>query len=277
MDRIGFAVAIPGRFMDIPYVGRLNGMPPSDVVSQIRINFSMVLNLLLSHTPEQVQELLEKSFAAYLKRHQKRRKRRNLDHRDMLWEDFLKHLGFLKETGYVNEDDRLTADGIWASQLRIDQPLMVAEGFRRNVFPDRNPVLLAAIIGAFVNEREVDDRIEKKQVPKRLRNAFLGVKRKLRSFARLMIDRGFEVRPLFLRPALTVYAWAAGDPWEQVTRISEMEEGNLAMLILRTADNLRHVRSLARVFPEASATAVEAIELLLRDPVLPAEQFDYPI
>ncbi|CAB5148452.1 ATP-dependent DNA helicase [Olavius algarvensis associated proteobacterium Delta 3] len=269
MDRIGFAVAIPGRFMDIPYVGRLNGMPPSDVVSQIRVNFSMVLNLLLSHTPEQIEELLEKSFAAYLKRHPKRRQRRHSDNRDMLWESFLDHLAFLKETGFVGDDDRLTEDGIWASQLRMDQPLMVAEGFRRNVFPDRDPVLLAAIIGAFVNERELDDRIEKKEIPKRLQTAFLKVKRELRSFARLMADRGFDVRPLYLRPALTVYAWAAGDPWEHVVRISEMEEGNLAMLILRTVDNLRHVRGLVRVFPAAAAAAEEGIELVLRDPVLP--------
>ena len=277
MDRIGFAVAIPGRFMDIPYVGRLNGMPPSDVDSQIRVNFSMVLNLLLSHTPDQIKELLEKSFAAFLKKHRKPRKRHIRHRRDVLWEDFLEHLTFLKDTGYVDPQDRLTDDGIWASQLRIDQPLLVAEGFRRGVFPDRDPILLAAIIGAFVNEREANDRIDKKQVPKRLQTAFLKVKRELRSFARLMIDRGFEVKPLYLRPALTVYAWAAGDPWTHVVRISEMEEGNLAMLILRTADNLRHVRSLARVFPEAASAANEGTSLLLRDPVLPDEQYPYAV
>jgi len=276
MDRIGFAVAIPGRFMDIPYVGRLAAMPPSDVISQIRINFSMVLNLLLSHTPDQIQELLEKSFAAYLKTHQKRRKRHARQSRDVLWEDFLEHLAFLKDTGYVDSDDRLTEDGIWASQLRIDQPLMVAEGFRRNVFPQRDPILLAAIIGAFVNEREMSDRIDKKHVPNRLQTAFVKVKRELRSFARLMTDRGFEVKPLYLRPALTVYAWAAGDPWSQVVRISEMEEGNLAMLILRTADNLRHVRALSRVFPEAASAADEGIQMVLRDPVLPEDQYPYP-
>jgi hypothetical protein len=46
------------------------------------------------------------------------------------------------------------------------------------------------------------------------------------------------------------------------------------MLILRTADNLRHIRSLAEVFPEASLTAAKAIDLILRDPVVP---FDYPV
>ena len=50
--------------------------------------------------------------------------------------------------------------------------------------------------------------------------------------------------------------------------LAEIEEGNLAMLILRTADNLRHIRSLGRVFPSAAATAARGIESILRDPVV---------
>jgi len=46
-----------------------------------------------------------------------------------------------------------------------------------------------------------------------------------------------------------------------------MEEGDLAMLILRTADNLRHIRSLKRVFPEAALTSATSIDLILRSPV----------
>jgi len=40
------------------------------------------------------------------------------------------------------------------------------------------------------------------------------------------------------------------------------------MLILRTADNLRHVRALSDAFPEAAQTAEDAIDRILRDPVL---------
>jgi ATP-dependent RNA helicase HelY len=64
-DKIGFAVAVPGRFMDAHLAARLVSAPPTDVGSQIRINFSMVLNLLLSHTPEQVEDLLKRSFATF--------------------------------------------------------------------------------------------------------------------------------------------------------------------------------------------------------------------
>jgi hypothetical protein len=47
-----------------------------------------------------------------------------------------------------------------------------------------------------------------------------------------------------------------------------MEEGDLVMLILRTADNLRHIRGLKQVFPEAAETAARSIELILREPVV---------
>ncbi|HUV76884.1 MAG TPA: ATP-dependent DNA helicase, partial [Desulfobacterales bacterium] len=177
------------------------------------------------------------------------------------------HLDFLKETGYVTQDGVLTADGIWASQLRVDQPLMTAEGFRRGIFPESDPALLAAMTTLFVNERESDDRMEKAFKPKTLLTAFDRVQKGLRPFAGLMADRGFEVRPLFLRPAAAIYAWALGQPWEKVLAIAEMEEGDLAMLILRTADNLRHIRSLKRVFPEAALTSATSIDLIMRSPV----------
>ena len=66
MDKIGFALVVPGKFMDVRLMAKLFAQPPSEVVSQIKINFSMVLNLLLSHNPDQIEELLRKSFANYL-------------------------------------------------------------------------------------------------------------------------------------------------------------------------------------------------------------------
>ena len=271
MDHIGFAVAVPGKFMDIKLTAKLTASPPSDVNSQIKINFSMALNLLLSHTPDQIEDLLKKSFATYMivKAKKKRKARKSLrDEHKLLWRDFLHHLNFLKDTGYVTEEGALTTDGTWASQLRVDQPLVIAEGFRQGIFPESDPALLAAMIALFVNERESDDSIEKMFKPKTLLTTFRKVKTSLEPFSKQMTDRGFEVRPLFLRPAATLYAWAAGQPWEKVLSVSKMEEGDLAMLILRTADNLRHVRTLTRVFPEAAKTSARSIELIMRYPVI---------
>jgi superfamily II RNA helicase len=267
MDKIGFGLVIPDKYMDVGLVARLLSSPASDIDSQIRINFSMVLNLLLSHRPEQIQGLLSKSFATFLLS----RARRDIsqpESREQLWQDFLRHLDFLKATGFVSAEGELTPDGIWASQLRVDQPLLIAEGFRKEIFPQDKSDLLAAMIASFVNERETDDRINKELVSDPLAQAYSKLSKGLRPFAARMAQSGFDVRPLYFRPSVAVFAWAQEESWERVLRIAEMEEGNLAMLILRTADNLRHIRNLKDVFPEAAATAAEAIDKIMREPVV---------
>jgi len=270
MDHIGFAMIVPGKFMDIRFIAKILASPPSEIASQIKINFSMVLNLLLSHKPDEINDLLSKSLATYtlLKNQQKQRvpKGRSITHQ-YLWQDFIKHLNFLKDTGYVTAGGALTDDGAWASQLRVDQPLLIAEGFRLGIFPQSDPALLAAVIASFVFERESNDSIEKTALPHKLAATFQTLKKRLKPFSEQMAARGFGGRPLFLRPAVTMFAWATGQPWEKVVSLAEIEEGNLAMLILRTADNLRHIRSLGRVFPEAAQTAATAVELIMREPV----------
>jgi superfamily II RNA helicase len=267
MDNIGFAMLLPNKFMDVRLMTRLFHSTASDVTSQIRINFSMVLNLLLSHNPNQIKDLLMRSFAAHLIRKGGQKKTRKGSHQS-LWSDFLRHLHFLQETGYVTAEGELTADGRWASQLRVDQPLLIAEGFRLGILPISEPSLLAAIISAFVNERESDTKMPKKKVPKPLMNTFYRVVKGLRPFAWQMLDQGFNARPLLLRPVVAIYAWAIGESWEKVGSLAEMEEGDLVMLILRTADNLRHIRGLKQVFPEAAETAGRSIDLILREPVV---------
>jgi superfamily II RNA helicase len=276
MDRIGFSLIVPGKYMEVREVAKLTGARPAAVHSQIRINFSMTLNLLLSHTPLEIEDLLKRSFATYLlvSRAGTIEAAKGQDHRrqeeihNLLWEDFEDHLAFLKETGFVAEDDSLTEDGKWASQLRIDQPLVVAEGLRKGILPDDDPALMAAVMAAFVNERESNDRMEGRLLPNRLTKYMRRIQKELHGFTRHLTARRFAVRPLYLRPAATLYAWARGIPWEMVARDYEMAEGDLSMLILRTGDHLRHVRTLTNVFPRAAQCADDAISAILRDPVI---------
>jgi superfamily II RNA helicase len=108
----------------------------------------------------------------------------------------------------------------------------------------------------------------KKKVPKPLIDAYFRMIEGLRPFVRQLLEQGFDARPLLLRPVVAIHAWTMGEPWEKVCRLAEMEEGDLVMLILRTADNLRHIRGLRQFFPEASETADRSIDLILREPVV---------
>ena len=477
-DRIGFAVAIPGKFMDLRLIAELCTSPPEDVISQIKVDFPMVLNLLLSHTPEKIREIFQRSFATYLNlagqqkgldrrlkkggralmvllpeavcagpefvleltrkraaliqeikdlsrrlktsearltkatslvpgrlfldrrsrmycaiKPQARRGQQGvlacrikpglhargkhikmrwfrperashildrvlelpptedvaglvrllaetsqaepppiLEHLPMgedeaaflrplkgrihfieqeldrlicnecshfrlchgkprgpfrpalegfafmwdaanavrmrLWNAFLKHLEFLKKEGFVTQENTLTHDGMWASHLRLDQPLMIAEGLRKGLLPEADPALLAALVAPFVYDRDVEVQIDESKIPKRLTKAYNRMKKALGPLVERKTVQGFEVRPVLFWPSATVYAWANGQPWERVLEIAGMAEGDLAMLVLRTADNLRQIAALTKVYPAIARSALEAISIILREPIL---------
>ncbi|MFH1490554.1 MAG: DEAD/DEAH box helicase, partial [Pseudomonadota bacterium] len=79
-----------------------------------------------------------------------------------LWVSFKKHLRFLKETGFVDEEDRLTPDGLWASKLRLDHPLLIAEAIRKGAFEEVTPEIMACCMAPFVWDRvqDLDIKIE---------------------------------------------------------------------------------------------------------------------
>jgi ATP-dependent RNA helicase HelY len=239
--------------------------PPADVYSQIRINFSMTLNLLLSHTPAEVEICCTAPWPLF-------------SGMAIPWAATRRPHPFV--AGFpaacalpachrfcrrTTPADRGRPVG---RKLRIDQPLLVAEGLRLGLFPQTDAVLLAAIIASMVNDKETDEHLDKKALPEPLVKAVNRVGRGLRGFAKHMQARGFEARPLYLKPAAAVFNWAHGRPWDKAVEAGQMAEGDLAMLALRTADNLRHVVALKNVFPQVAETAKYAVERILRDPVV---------
>ncbi len=273
MDNVGFGLMLPGRFMNLKYVARLVDAPPLDVDSQIKIDFSMVLNLLLSHTPNEIRTLLDKSFASYLIASGKKggriaRKRfgNDLEH---LWLDFQSHMAFLTQENFVTSEGALTEDGLWASKLRIDSPLLVAQSIRKSLLPISDPALLASIIGTFVNEKEfTDDPLHQTAIPKRLKEVFMDLRYGLKPFAIKLLKKGFSAPNLYIQPAALLYAWAHGEDWDDLMVGSVFAEGDFARLILRTAENLRQIAKLEDTFPQIAKTAKEAIELILKEPIV---------
>jgi superfamily II RNA helicase len=186
-----------------------------------------------------------------------------------LWREFSRYCGFLQQEGYVDSAGRLTPDGIWASQLRLDQPLMIAEGIRQGVFPHNDAALLAGLIAPFVSDRDQQDKPPARrawshtpigQVLTRMASALRPLQLRLR-------HNHFAVNPISFWPAAAAHAWASGASWDEVLELSGLDEGDLATLIYRTADNLRQIEGLSQSHPSLAASATEAIARLLREPV----------
>jgi superfamily II RNA helicase len=190
--------------------------------------------------------------------------------RNALWKEFEKHLQFLSLTGFATEEGALTADGLWAAQLRLDQPLLIAELIRKGILNDLKPELLCGVIAPFVNDKfrdlEVDDSVQWERAA--LASAFARMKRALDELIDLKKKHGFEVPIAQFWPAAAIYAWACGKTWEEVLHLTSVDEGDMAMLVFRTADNLRQIISLEGTHPALAGKAREALQLILREPVI---------
>jgi superfamily II RNA helicase len=358
---IGFGLLVPSPYLQPQLILELARSPAEPLVSQIRINFSMTLNLLLSHRPEEVKHMLSRSFAAYQDRGRDRYKSNHIDkilleirmllpqgrcdtsdpfevnehlkkrlgfikenrkahgkpgkedatrlpteyfpcdecthvricHRQGkgplhsllrraeallsggerseadLWFGFKRHLRFLRETGFVDKQDKLSADGLWASNLRVDQPLLIAEAIRKGYLDGLSPEMLSAALAPFVWDREQDVavRMDGAKDPEGLKLVFSRVIEGIGEMVALKRARGFESYPLAYWPTLALLIWARGQSWEALLRQVRIDEGDMASLITRTADHLRQVASLKGSHPQLAKVASIAVQMILREPV----------
>jgi ATP-dependent RNA helicase HelY len=394
-DKVGFALIVPGPYQDVQRIGWLFRARPERIRSQIQINFSMVLNLLLSHRPGAIRSLLQKSLAAFLSgggeerpwgrrdvkgdhlyaggqgrqsqlgrglsrgrlflhsdgsvhiafwlkeragkalcmAHRLDRKARVrkgrlvlkgvplsqidavLDRqiplppeddlegmcmvlddlnaqtilygRDQelapmnsgggqgdfdrdggwLWKDFIKHLQFLRDTGFVDEQDRLTADGRWASQLRLDHPILVAEAIRGGLFEGRSAAVLAGLIAPFVTDREREVFILGMDLED-IGDAFDALVAGIQRMRKAMKKRQFPSASLQFWPAAVLSLWAKGMSWSELCQVVALDEGDLVALIVRTADHIRQICALSKTHPNLVRTARSALQRIQREPAV---------
>jgi superfamily II RNA helicase len=187
-----------------------------------------------------------------------------------LWLSLLGHLEFLKAEGFADAQGRLTPDGQWASRLRLDQPLSIAEAIRTKNLPEDDPALMAALIAPFVDERDKDvdppglvAAVQAQLRPhlSRLTEALLPLHERMRA-------AGFAVPVVHLGPAAALFLWCQGVAWERLLSLCDWDQGDLVNLIFRTADNLRQVAGLTETHPGLAEAASRAVEGILRPPVV---------
>lgn len=184
--------------------------------------------------------------------------------------NFRKHLSLLQELNYIDEQGAPTHDGRWAARLRLDHPLLIAQLIREREFSELNPKQLAALMAPFVMDKDKEIVISRElwQRTNPLWKRFRNMLQKLKPFAELLIARGFDVPNIMFWPAAAVFLWAEEVEWGELIENVDADEGDLAMLILRTADHLRQLLSLEKEEPKLAATAAKALNSLMRAPLV---------
>jgi len=265
MDKVGFTLVVPGRYMDLKLIKELVLSEPEPLESKIAVNFSMTLNLLLSHDPDGIKDLLRLSFAGF-----RENPRRAARVHAKLLKEFRRHLSVLQELDYVDVNGAPTYDGSWAAKLRLDYPLLIGELIRQGAFEDLDSKQLAAMVAPFVMDKDKEALVSRElwERTRPLWKMFRHVMGTLKPLMGFMVSRGFGVPDIMFWPAASVYLWAEEVDWDTLTAHIDADEGDLAMLILRTADHLRQLVSLEREQPDLARTARQALSLLMRAPLV---------
>ncbi len=169
----------------------------------------------------------------------------------------------------MDEKDRLTQDGLWASKLRLDHPLLIAEAIRKGAFSEASPESMAGCLAPFVWDRavEMDFKIESPVDLKGVEATLGKILDQIEGLRHLQESRGFNSPQIFFWPAVALFLWASGVPWTSLLHVIPVDEGDLTSLIARTADHLRQVTNLGETHPDLSSVAAKAIDLILREPV----------
>ncbi len=184
-----------------------------------------------------------------------------------LWRDFLRHVRFLKETGFVDAQERLTADGRWASRLRLEHPILLAEAIRRGALEGRPVAVLAGLVAPFVTDREKELYLPAKGLEE-VADAFDELVGSIHGMAMLMQGWGFPVPALQFWPAAALYLWGKGVDWQELRKAIPLDEGDCVSLIVRTADHLRQVCDLSETHPHLALTARLALRRIQREPAI---------
>ena len=269
-DKIGFALIIPGPHQNLSLMAGLLGAPPDPVFSGLTINFSMVLNLLNAYRPREIRQLLGASLAAW------QEAAPELDGKtptagalssatDELYEAFRRHLDFLKGEGLVNAKNGLTADGQWATELRLDHPLVFYAGIKAGAWP-LDPAALAASVAGLVSDKESNKPAPRRKPPSKLTGPLTSLVLAVGPMIDRLEEAGFDTPVFNLRPAWAMWSWATRGDFDEAVELLGLGAGDLAMLALRAADHLRQVAGL-KGHESLRKAAREAIFRILKEPV----------
>jgi superfamily II RNA helicase len=266
-DLIGFALLIPGPYMNLQYMHSLFQASPDPVTSRLSVNFSMVLNLLDAFSYDDLKYILSKSLYAWQRTDIKTEESLTEAARET-WRTFCKHLCFLQLYGFVDKDHKLTSAGYTASKLRLDVPLIYYEALKNNALPIDRPAELAALIAGLVDEKEGPGNHIKTDKSKKLVTEIIKFQSVIKPMQNALRDYNFSF-PLFRsQRSYAIYEWATHGDFTFASNIFGKDFGDFVRLVLMTVEHLNQLTSLSDEYASLAETAKIAQELLMIPPII---------
>ncbi|CAH0756347.1 unnamed protein product [Diatraea saccharalis] len=220
-------------------------------------------------------------FAIVYERKQTERKRdkykRLLSFENLaLYPDYQRRLLVLRELNYIDEHDSVILKGRVACGMGTNE-LIISELVFRNVFTDKSPAEIAALLSCFVFQART--QVEPQLTDKLTEGvkAIVQIDDELTKIeAKYMVNQ-FEGQPERLNFGLVrvVYEWALEKPFAEIMDLTDVQEGIIVRCIQQLHELLIDVKDAAVAVgdPKLQAKMMEASTAIKRDIVFAASLY----
>lgn len=223
LDKIGHAISyVDPEFADLGKVKDLTSGDSEPLMSQYKLSYNTILNLIANHTEKERDVILRSSFWAYQTAGK---------HRERIVEVYKKKVVLLEKLGYL-EQGTLTVRGEFARRI-YSHELILTELFTTSLtkqFTDFHMILLC---GALEFEEKRTITFAKKPSPASLE--LLEMFRPYKSIAEYFRETGMKK----IEPMLS--AWYRGDHFGSLLDLTTMPEGDIVRFMRRIIDVLQQV------------------------------------
>lgn len=266
-DNVGFVVLAQGQFQKPRVIAELLRSNPDPLESKFRATYTSLLNLLDAFgTFEQVKEIAEKSFAAFVQSSAVRRPAK-AGTPNATWMPFEKRAHVLDHFGYLDfDEEKVTESGKWLADLRVDRPLLVGEAMRNGLFDHLPQKTMAGLMASLAADSDRD--YGQLYLSDPLMNVIASFEEIIYDVSQIEWKNGIEpAEEINLSAAAAAERWAAGMSWGDLVKRTNAEEGDLVRLLSRTGEALMQIAHLKSSNPKAASLAYQTAHAILREPI----------
>ncbi|OGI06889.1 MAG: hypothetical protein A3I68_05870 [Candidatus Melainabacteria bacterium RIFCSPLOWO2_02_FULL_35_15] len=191
------------------------------------------------------------------------------------WNEFIKLRNILDTLGYL-KNNIPTEKGIMAASLRGENIILIAEVLLNCDFAigtGRDQRLQAGEFAACISSLAIDESRPRTYTKARasyyVDDVFISIQKLTRNLLKLQRDNGVKIS-VNINPLLAglVQLWCKEETkWEDLLRVTNLDEGDMVRAGRRTIDLLRHIKNAPYLDPEITRLAKDAFELMDKEPV----------
>ncbi|MBI3033147.1 DEAD/DEAH box helicase [Candidatus Woesearchaeota archaeon] len=230
IDTVGYAIAIVDKnYADLDKIIRFTSRDVDPIISQFKLTFNTVLNLIKNHTPEEIEIILKSNFDYYL------RKKQNKNVRIMA--TFNHKLELLHKKKYITSHgatNTLTEKGEFTTHIFFNE-LLIAELFATDFHQHFTQFELLILIAAIIYEPRRADEFSFRNTTQ----AYKSICKKLEQDD--FINKNINKTNLHRMIAFITH-WASGGSFEELLTLSNYLEGDIIRMFRRLLDIIRQLR-----------------------------------